>query len=230
MLSAKGRDVEITGDRHLWQKWRLDIVLVTTLLVCALGAAGGLFALKVQHDRAAHRQATAYVLNQGNALLEALGESGIACSTNSSPAQWRRFSAIVDDVFSVRRDVQSVSVSRGGVTIFHRQTDGAARTTRPAATRTAVSQRVLDVGGARRPVIVLSRETILPDGSRVVAEASFRREAVGAEERTGQRLVASMFDLSLAVLILSFAACAAALVVAVARDRRREKRARQEEH
>ena len=82
----------------------------------------------------------------------------------------------------------------------------------------------------RQPVFVITRSQRLPDGSQVVTEATFKREAVGAEEQTARALVSSLFAFAVGVLILSFTVCAGVLLAAVARDRRREARARQEEH
>lgn len=216
---------------------RLELVLMGALLTFALLAGGGLFVLKRQHDNQAHLTATETVLQEGVSLLNAVCELGVACSTNSNPELWRRFSTVADNVFAVRKDVQSLLVARDGVTVFHRQAQGltacdgsslAADTDEAAKTR--LSQSTLDVGGVRQPVFVFSRETRLADGSGVLAEATLKREAVGAEERTARKLVSSLFAFSVAVLVLSFAACALVLAIAVARDRRREQRARQEEH
>ena len=218
---------------------RLDFVLVLALLSCALAAGGVLFFLKRQHDQQAHLQATEMVLKEGECLLNALCELGIACSTNPVPSVWRQFSTIVDSAFSVRKDVQSVSISRDGVTVFHRQAGGLATPPTPVGwtekaprkmADTVMSTRTLEIGGVKQPVFVISRETRLGDGSRVLTEATFKREAVGTEELSARRLVSSLFAFSVAVLTLSFSVCAFVLVIAVARDRRREQRARQEEH
>ena len=218
---------------------RLEISLLLALLTSALVAGGVLFFLKGQHDKQAHLAATEVVLQEGEALLNAISDLGIACSTNPSPAEWRQFSTVVDSAFSVRKDVQSVSVSRDGVTVFHRQAGGGllppappgwSRQASSPMAETEMSQGSLEIGGVRQPVFVISRTLALSDGSKVVAEATFKREAVGTQERTARTLVSSLFTFSVAVLILSFAVCALVLIVAVARDRRRELRARQEEH
>jgi len=222
---------------------RLERVLVLVLLSCAVAAGTGLFLLKREHDRQAHLQATEMVLREGEALLNALCDLSIACSTNTTPSEWRRFSMIVNSAFSVRNDVQSISVSRDGVTVFHRQAGGLRLPSPPPpmppglasapgrkTSENVMSRRTLEVGGVKQPVFVISRETTLPDGSKVVTEATFKREAVGSEESSARQLVSSLFAFSIIVLVLSFSACAIILVVAVARDRRRELRARQEEH
>lgn len=209
------------------------------LLTSALLAGGVLFFLKKQHDKQAHLAATEVVLQEGEALLNAISKLGIACTTNVAPAKWRQFATVVDSAFSVRKDVQSISVSRDGITVFHRQAGGLFMPplppgwTEPAPKQmaeTEMSQGSLEIGGVRQPVFVISRTLTLGDGSKVVTEATFKREAVGAQEQTARVLVSSLFTFSIAVLTLSFAICALVLIVAVARDRRRELRSRQEEH
>ncbi len=221
---------------------RLELILLLALLTSAVVAGSVLFILKAQHSRQAHLAATESVLQEGEFLLNAISDLGIACSTNPAPAKWRLFSTVVDSAFSVRKDVQSVSVSRDGVTVFHRQAGGLSKPpalptpsgwVEPVSNLTAeteMSQGSLEIGGVRQPVFVISRSIALSDGSKVVTEATFKREAVGTAEQTASRLVSSLFAFSIAVLILSFAACALVLTVALSRDRRREQRARQEEH
>ncbi len=217
--------------------FRLELVLLLALMSFALLGGGGMFFLKKQHDRQAHLAATERVLQEGIALLNALCEPGLACSTNSTPALWRQFSAVADNVLAVRNDVQSLSIVRDGVTVFHRQSHSLAERDATGASGLSknpgdaeLSQRTLEIGGVRKPVFVVSRQARLPDGSRVLTEATLKREAVGEEELTARRLVSSLFAFSVAMLALSFAACALVLIFAVARERRREQRARQEEH
>ena len=224
---------------------RLEIFLLLALLTSVVVAGNILFFLKWQHNKQAHLAATETVLQEGENLLNAINELGIACSTNPAPAEWRQFSTVVDSAFSVRKDVQSVSVSRDGITVFHRQAGGmdvppmpftplppteCAEAASNLTAETEMSQGSLEIGGVRQPVFVISRTIALSDGSKVVTEATFKREAVGTAEQTARRLVSSLFAFSIAVLILSFAACALVLIIAVTRDRRREQRARQEEH
>ena len=221
---------------------RLEIILLLSLFTSALIAGGVLFFLKDQHDRQAHLVATETVLREGEALLDAINGLSIAGTPILTPVKWRQFSTVVDSAFSVRKDVQSISVSRDGVTVFHRQAgglrpppapplaDGGAQAVPKAEVEAEMSQGLIEIGGEHQPVFVISRTTPLGDGSKVVTEATFKREAVSAEEQTARALVSSLFAFSVGVLVLSFAACALVLVIAIARDRRREERARQEEH
>ncbi len=216
--------------------FRLEALLLGAIALCALLAGGVLTFLKRQHDRQAHLAATATVLEQGASLLDTFRDLGVACSTNSTPVLWRQFSSAVDTVFAVRNDLQSLSLVRDGVTVFHRQSrqptvpeaDTDLAPTQPAEMNFAPGS--IEIAGRRHPVFVITQTANLPDGSRVQAEATFKREAVGAEELTARTLVSSLFTLSITVVVLAFAGCALVLVVALARDRRREQQARQEEH
>ncbi len=230
---------------------RLEAVLLAVLFSAALAAGGAMLFLKRQHEMRAHIAATENVLHEGEALLDAIGTLGISCSTNTSPAFWRLFSTVVDSAFAVRKDVQSLSVTRDGVTVFQRQAGGLNMPPGPPSPdpagfngsapitpgspgvkpdETEIAPGTLDIRGETHPVFVITRTYGLDDGGKVVTEATFRREAVGDEEQTARALVSSLVKLAVAVMILSFASCALVLVVALARDRRREKRARQEEH
>ncbi len=225
---------------------RLEAVLLLVLVSAALAGGVAMHFLKRQHERRAHLAATETVLHEGEALLDAIGTLGLACSTNTSPAVWRRFSTIVDSAFAVRKDVQSLSVTRDGVTVFQRQAGGFDLPPGPPfpddsglnvksseglnPTETDIAPGTLKIGGVQHPVFVIKRTYALDDGGKVTTEATFRRDAVGDEEQTARVLVSSLFTLAVAVMVFSFASCALVLIVAVARDRRREKRSRQEEH
>jgi hypothetical protein len=223
--------------------WRLEIILLLALLTTALGAGGVLHFLKWQHDKQAHLAATETVLQEGEALLDTLNGLSMASTTNLTPCAGASSQPWSTAPFAVRKDVQSISVSRDGVTLFHRQAGGLRDAPRPpqppgmtpadtppGESETEMSQGSLEIGGVRQPVFVITRTQRLPDGSQVVTEATFKREAVGAEEQTARALVSSLFAFAVGVLILSFTVCAGVLLAAVARDRRREAAPRQEEH
>ena len=227
-------EMEIKGVSH---KVRLEWFLLAALFSAALAGGVALVLLKAQHERRARIAATEAVLEKGGALMDTLCEAALKGLTEHPSAErWRSFSARVDSAFAVRRDVQSLSISKNGTTLFHRQSGGLLP--RSTETESAVSenqvsteieQGALDSGGGKVPVFVLTRRFNLPDGELVV-ESTFKRDAVGAEEKTARRLVSSLFFFSFTVLIVAFAACAVILSVAVVRDRRREERERQEEH
>ena len=214
---------------------RLEYILLIALLVVALLAGGGLFFLKKTHDRQTSHAATENVIHRGVSFLNTLSTLGVACSSNATPEVWRSLSEMADNIFAVRPDVQSLSITRDGVTVFQRQAHGFDSLVQPSPSTdigedVIISPGTLEIGGVQQSVFMLTKTVLLDDGTPVVIEASLKREAVGQEEQTAREAVSSLSAFSIAVLILSFSVCAVVLTLAVVRDRRREQRARQEEH
>jgi len=213
---------------------RLEHISLIALLVVALLAGGGLFFLKKAHDQQTREAATKNVLHRGVSLLNTLSTLGVACSSNATPEAWRGLSETADSIFSVRPDVQSLSITRDGVTVFHRQAHGFDALAHPPPEDIEAdvipSASTLEIGGVLQPVFMLTKTVLLDGDTPVVIEATLKRDAVGLEEQTAREAVSSLSAFSIAVLIVSFSACAVVLTLAVLRDRRREQRARQEEH
>jgi signal transduction histidine kinase len=213
---------------------RLEHISLIALLVVALFAGGVLFFLKKTHDGQTRKTATENVLHRGASLLNTLSAQGAACSSEATPETWRGLSEMADNIFSVRPDVQSLSITRDGVTMFHRQAHGFDAQAQPPPADieadVAVSAATLEIGGVLQPVFILTKVVSLGDGPPVIVEVTLKRDAVGQEEQTAREAVSSLSAFSIVVLVLSFSACAVVLTLAVLRDRRREQRARQEEH
>ena len=215
---------------------RLEQILLIAFLAVALAAGGGLFFLKKTHDLQTSRAATENVLHRGVSLLNTISTLGAASPPESTPEAWRGLSEAADNIFAVRPDVQSLSVTRGGVTVFQRQARGFDSHVSPPPAPEDIGEDVtllpgtLEIGGVQQHVFLLAKTVLLDDGTPVVIEATIKRDAVGQEEQTARAAVSSLFAFSVAVLVLSFTACAVVLTLAVIRDRRREQRARQEEH
>ncbi len=216
---------------------RLEYILLIAFLVFMLLAGAGLYFLKKTHDRQTRLAATEFVLNRGVLLMNSVCSMEGVSSTNATLEVWKTLSDSADTIFDVRPDVQSLSIMRDGVTVFHRQSQGF-ETALPTNGLSAVAGEpetlmagsTLEIGGELQPVFVFSRAIASPDGKATVVEATVKRGAVGQAEQTARKAVSSLFLFSMVLLILSFSACAGVLVLAVLRDRRREERSRQEEH
>ena len=216
---------------------RLEYILLMAFLVFMVLAGAGLFFLKKTHDRQTRLAATEYVLNRGMLLINTMSAMEGVSSTNATREIWKVLSDTADTIFDVRPDVQSLSIMRDGVTVFHRQAQGFETSqgtngisTSVGESETVMSGSTLEIGGKHQPVFVFSRAIPSPDGRATVIEATVKRGAVGQAEETARNAVSSLFLFSMIILILSFSACAGVLVLAVMRDRRREARSRQEEH
>ena len=216
---------------------QLEHILLIAFLVAAFLAGGGLFFLKKTHDRQTSQAATENVLHRGVLLvnMDALATLGAACSNEAPTEIGKRLSETADHIFAVRPEVQSLSITRGGVTVLQRQAHGLDSLHPPPLPEDieagmTFSPSTLEIGGRGAPVFVLTKTAFLDDGTPLVIEAAIKRGAVGQEEQTAREAIASLSRFSIAVLALSFTACAVVLTLAVIRDRRREQRARQEEH
>jgi len=216
---------------------RLEYILLMAFLVFMLLAGTGLYFLKTTHDRQTRVSATEYVLNRGVLLLNTVCAMQGVSSTNTTLEALKVLSDTADTIFAVRPDVQSLSIMKDGVTVFHRQSQGFENVQATNGLSlsgsefdTAMSGSTLEIGGVQQPVFVFSRALGSPDGGATVIEATLKRGAVGQAEETARNAVSSLFLLSMVVLLLSFSACAGVLILAILRDRRREARSRQEEH
>jgi signal transduction histidine kinase len=229
--------MNLLGEEKKRKGLRLEYILLMAFLVFMLLAGTGLYFLKTTHDSQTRVSATEYVLNRGVLLLNTVCNLYGVSSTNATLESLKALNETADTIFAVRPDVQSLSIMRNGVTVFHRQsqgletlqaTNGLSMAGNEADTSMSVS--TLEIGGVQQPVFVLSRALGASDGSATVVEATLKRGAVGQAEETARKAVSSLFLLSMVVLALSFSACAGVLVLAILRDRRREARSRQEEH
>lgn len=216
---------------------RLEIFLLTVILSAALVAANVLFLLRSRHQREAHLAATESVIDQGDSLLKALAyHTRFCCTTNPTPEQWRTFSLLADRILAVRKDLQSISIRNGDVTVFHRQADGLLYPQQSFAqseltnTPTIMSRETIDIGGKQEPVFVFSRRTSADPDNQIVIETAFKQSAVTDKEAIASHMINSLFNFALTVLILSFLISALVLIIAVARDKKRQEISRQEEH
>lgn len=216
---------------------RLEIILLVVILSATLIAGYALSLLKARHKREAHLEATETVIDQGDRLLKALVyHTKFYCTTNPTPAQWRSFSSLVDRILAVRKDLQSISIRNGDLTVFHRQADGMLYPQQNkdlddlSNTQTIMSRETVDIGGQQEPVFVFSRRTSQDPQNKIIIETTFKQSAVTDKELIADRLIDSLSNFALTVLVISFLLCALILIIAVARDKQRQNISRQEEH
>jgi len=225
------------------QRPRLPLIVwaAAVLLLTASAAGVGLWYLKRMHDHVARVIATRTVLDQGEQVADYLAGISPPCATNLSSDQWHLFNRLVDGLHAAQRDLQFVSVSRGGVTIIHHQAGLFTLGDTPAAdsnntletqpVRAFVSKQLIELGGTALPVMVFQRDILLPgEKTPVQLQVGFRRSAVDKEEAASASLIASLFRLSVLTIALAFGACLLLLFWVVRRDRAWAERRRQEEH
>lgn len=221
-----------TSRRHL----PLTLWSVVFLLLGAMVAGAMLWQLHRLQGRVAHVTATRTVLAQGENLTTFLaGLQGLAL-TNLTAAQWQLFNTLVEGLHAAQNELQFVSVTRDGETLFHRQTTGLAAATPPDSRGSAkpmpvsISSGNLELGGRAVPVMIFRRDIPQQDGSTVSVELGLQRSVVvGAEENAAQAIRA-LFRFSVLIVTAAFGLCLLLFVWVVRRDRQREAHARQEEH
>ena len=216
---------------------RLEIILLTVIFSAALLAAGILFVLKSRHHQEARVEATESVIDQGDQLLKALVINTKFYNTaNPTPTQWRSFSLMIDRILAVRKDIQSISIRKGDITIFHRQADGRLYPEQNINndalfnTPTIMSRETVDIDGHQEPVFVFSRRTSTTPNDNTILESTFKQSAVTEKEMIATNMVNSLFVFSLTLLILSFTISAVILILAISREKKRLEISRQEEH
>ena len=216
---------------------RLEIILLVVIFSAALLAGYALFLLKSRHQQETHLEATETVIDQGDRLLKALVyNTKFYCETNPTPDQWKNFSSLADRILAVRKDLQSISIRNGDLTVFHRQADGMLYPQQNSvldeisSTQTIMSRETIDVGGQQEPVFVFSRRTSQDPQNEIIIETTFKQSAVSDKEIIANRMINSLFNFALTVLVLSFLISAVILIVAIARDKQRQEISRQEEH
>jgi len=220
-------------------EWPLIVITAVLVAGIALLAVCSLHILRGMHRAVAHSRAARAVLDKGRALCVELADHPAVLATDAgAESDWRAFSRQVRSLHTIEEDLQYVSVSRDGVTIFHEQMaaldgmseprpDGAGN---PAASDVRMTRRLLPGAGGAVPVVVFATRLKGRDGQWRVVEVALRRDAVEREEQAAAAAIASMFRLSLLTIAAAFGVCLAIVVWMMQREARRERQRREEEH
>lgn len=211
----------------------LTLITASLVLLIALLAGGSLFLLHRFHNQLAHTTAARSVMATGRNMAADLARQPIL-QQGSTEADWREFSRLIQSLHTVEQDLQFVSVTVDGVTVFQEHTtalDGRGDTEATVRPESVVmGRRVLGVGPDGLPVVSFVVEVKGLDGRSRVLEIGLRREAVDREEKAAAEAIRSMFILSLLTVLVSFGICVLLVVWMMQREMRREQFRRQEEH
>jgi signal transduction histidine kinase len=213
-----------------------SLTLVAVILVALIGslAGGTLWAVRRTHAQAAHSDAALAVVLEGQRIVARLARHTDVVHGEEDGAAWKRLSELAHSLYDLQGGLQYVSVVRDGVTVYHEQVARSTNTPPEAAAaepgETRITRRVLSLDGAAVPVVVFSAPFTSEDGKPGQVDIALRAETVGHEEQAAKSAVTSMFRLSLATVLVSFAVCAGVVVWSLRREARREQQRRQEEH
>ncbi len=224
------------------RSFRVPLSAMAALLVGSMALLTGtsLWLLRQMNEKASRRTATISVLRQGRVLTEEISKVGRHARAVPDPRLWSELNNLIASLAATHEGLQYVSVSSGGITIFHRQTSDMDPApplppmppqTEPAQPpRLTVARRVLDVRGTEVPVVVFKREFSNMKGSEIVVELGLKRDMVNLEQRDAAAAIGSMFRISLLTVIVAFGICVLMIVALMQREQRRERRRHQEEH
>lgn len=215
---------------------RYSLATITAMLVVLMAvlAGGSLWILHRLHNQAAHKEAARQVLADGETIVRHLGDQAVRLDPDASGESWSSFSRQVRALHAVQEELQYVSVTLNGFTIFYEQTQGLApiEPDRSPAEDAGIDMKrqVIDLAGESVPVVVFTRRMLTEDGALCEVEIAVRKESVAREERAATTAIGSMFKLSLVTVTVSFGACALLVVWVMRRETEREKQRREEEH
>jgi K+-sensing histidine kinase KdpD len=224
------------------QKKRINrpLTLITALLVVMIAALTGstLAVLRQMHRKSAHEAAAQVVVQQGQTMVSRLSSQPSVTLAEASDTDWREFSRLVQNLYTIEDGLQYVSVVRDDVVLFHEQTqllDGTPPTepapSRPAASgNIAMHREVLHVGDEIIPVVVFSTTIRGATEGDTRVNVALRKDTVNREEQAASASITSMFRLTLLTIVVSFSICVILVVWMMRREAKRESSRRKEEH
>jgi signal transduction histidine kinase len=184
----------------------------------------------------AHAVAGQSVLLQGRRIAAHLAEHPVLRRETPDAGEWDDFARRVSSLHQLEDGLQYVSVTTNGITIFQRQTTtldpGDPSSVSPPVDlrEKPVGRAVLTGADAAVPVFVFPVELTGADGTVRTMEVGLRRETVGREEKNIAAAIASMFQLSLAIILTAFGVCIITILIMMRREAVRERQLREQEH
>ncbi|MCE9615707.1 MAG: HAMP domain-containing histidine kinase [Lentisphaerae bacterium] len=186
------------------------------------------------HGQSAHTEAARHVLDKGSLVVTHLADQPVVRGSAEETADWAAFAEQVRAMHALENGLQYVSVTKHGVTVFQKQTQGLADSppSEPPAGAgdIAISRRLLDLGGETVPVVVFTRHFIGEDGTAREVEVAVRKDTVVREEQATTDAIGSMFKLSLVTVLGCFGVCVVFVAWMMRREAGRERQRREEEH
>ena len=235
LADCASRDKLAGMDKMSNRRWSFAWTAAIWVFLIAVLAAGGLFALRRWHNRAAHQVAAQAVAERGQWLAMNLAlRAASAADEEEGVGAWRDFSILLRSLREVEGELEYVAVRRGGVTLFQEHADETGGALGNAEYHfdgpVGIGRQRLSGGEGQIPVVTFTVGVQGPQGVPVSLELGMRRRAVEREEWAATHAIESMYRLSLATMAVCFAICLALVVGMVRREERRERARRREEH
>lgn len=213
--------------------YRLSVVLVAAALVSgiALLAATNLWFLRRLQGQSVHTMAAQSALDFGSELARHLAAEPAVAAPGRSPERWSDLARLVRSLKRVEPTLQYVSVSEGGVILFHEDVSRAATdgTDVPAPAPVRVGRTRLGTDQGVVPVMTF-RIAVPGDPAGRQVEVALLKDVVTRREEQAARALAVMFRLSLVTLVVAFGVAVAFIGWFMRHELERERRRRAQEH
>ena len=216
--------------------YRWSVILAAGALVASIAvlAATNLWYLRRLQSQNVHTMAAQSALDFGAGLARHLAVQPAAAVPAGQARGWGELSRLVHSLKRMDPTLQYVSVSEGGVILFHEDVSAVA-TNGPDADLAAggaavqVGRTLLDTGHAVVPVMTFAAPVPGGGGGRHI-EVALLKDAVTRREEQAARALAVMFRLSLGTLIVAFGVAVIFVGWFMRYELERERRRRAQEH
>ena len=216
--------------------YRWSVILAAGALVASIAvlAATNLWYLRRLQSQNVHTVAAQSVLDFGVGLARHLAGQPAAAVPAGEAGGWGELSRLVRSLKRMDPTLQYVSVSEGGVILFHEDvstvpTNGPDADVTASGAGVRVERTLLDTGHAVVPVMTFAAPVPGGGGERHV-EVALLKDAVTRREEQAARALAAMFRLSLGTLIVAFGVAVIFVGWFMRYELEREQRRRAQEH
>ncbi len=217
--------------------YRVSVVLAAGILVAGIAvlAATNLWYLRRVQSQNVHTMAAQSALDFGVELARHLAAQPVVAGPAREPGQWNELSRLVHSLKRVEPTLQYVSVSEGGVLVFHDDMSGGVTNAGKGGTGDGVDgvrvgRTLLNTGRAVVPVMTFTAPVSVAGGTVRRVEIALLKDVVTRREEQAAQALAIMFRLSLMTLIAAFGLAVAFVVWFMRHELERERRRRAQEH
>jgi len=212
----------------------LTVITTAVIVLSALLAGSSLWLLKSLNRQAARLTAAQAVVDKGCQMTQYISCQEDIFASSQDGKNWKRLSETIRSLHTLEGNLQYVSVSQGGTTIFHEQTSMSGKQSdkgqETSVAPITVGKRILNINNTQMPVVVFCKKIYNSEGKDLQLEIGIKKEAVGQEETAASNVISSMFRLSLISVIIAFGLNLVLVIWMIHRENTREKLRQKEEH
>ena len=217
-------------------KHHLPLAGLTALLILLIAAlaGGNLWLLRRMYQKSLHASTADTVLGLGRMIVGELAEHPAVTKPATTDQDWADFSRLAYSVHRVESGLEYVSVTQGGIILYHEQMEPSGQPSVPLGLTNAGAIRIgrlpLMVANETVPVITFTMP-VKGNGNVVRSiQIAIRKDAVPQKEAAAAAALTTMFRVSLLTIGGSFGLSVALVMWLFSRELRRQQTRREEEH